>query len=73
MTHSLIAGRYDGPAAVRLIPELAQKKQQQADEAKAKFAADDMPAWNPATFLRYQDVAPGLRNVVLGVEIRCEV
>jgi hypothetical protein len=59
VTHSLIAGRYDGPAAVRLIPELAQKKQQQADEAKAKFAADAevicpqpfiLPLFPPPTF-----------------------
>lgn len=35
----------------------------------AKFSADDAPDWNPASFVRAEELAPGLRNVVL----RCEI
>lgn len=35
----------------------------------AKFSADDAPDWNPASFVQADQLAPGLRNVVL----RCEI
>eukprot|EP00887_Chlorella_sp_A99_P003864 scaffold11.g3864.t1 len=35
-----------------------------------KFAADDQPDWNPARFVRSRDLAPGVREVVVEVEIR---
>lgn len=35
----------------------------------AKFSADDAPDWNPASFVRADQLAPCLRNVVL----RCEI
>ncbi len=38
----------------------------------AKFSADDAPDWNPATFLRSEDLAPGFRTVVLQCEISRE-
>ena len=38
----------------------------------ARFAADDQPDWNPATFLRSAPLAPGVKEVVLEVEISRE-
>lgn len=38
----------------------------------AKFSADDAPDWNPATFVRSETSAPGLRTVVLQCEISRE-
>ena len=38
----------------------------------AKFSADDAPDWNPARFVRAEQLAPGLRNVVLCCEISRE-
>lgn len=39
---------------------------------ETKFAADDMPDWIPATYIRSTDVAPGLRNIVLQHEVSRE-
>ncbi|KAF5842721.1 hypothetical protein DUNSADRAFT_5488 [Dunaliella salina] len=39
---------------------------------ETKFCADDAPDWNSATFLRSEDVAPGLRNVVVLAEVSRE-
>lgn len=39
---------------------------------EAKFAADDMPDWNAATLVSAQQIAPGLKAVVLSVEISRE-
>lgn len=38
----------------------------------AKFAADDQPDWNPAVFLRSRQLAPGIKEVVLHVEVSRE-
>lgn len=37
-----------------------------------KFAADDQPDWHPARFVRSSQLAPGVREVVLEVEISRE-
>jgi hypothetical protein len=36
---------------------------------ETKFVSDDAPDWNPARWVSSQQVAPGLREVVLEVEI----
>lgn len=39
---------------------------------EAKYCADDQPDWNPARFVRSEDVAPNTRNVVLEIEVSRE-
>lgn len=39
---------------------------------ETKFCADDMPDWNPGRFVRSQQIAPGVKAVVLECEISRE-
>ena len=39
---------------------------------EAKYAADDAPDWNPATFVSRHPAAPGLQTVTLSIEISPE-
>ncbi|KAH7620598.1 hypothetical protein Ndes2526B_g04519 [Nannochloris sp. 'desiccata'] len=38
----------------------------------AKFSADDQPDWNPATYVSSRELAPGVKEVILNVEISRE-
>ncbi len=38
----------------------------------AKFAADDQPDWNPATYVSSRELAPGVKEVVLNIEVSRE-
>lgn len=38
----------------------------------AKFSADDQPDWNPTTYVSSRELAPGVKEVVLNIEISRE-
>lgn len=40
---------------------------------EAKFAADDQPDWQPATFISSRDVGPGLREITFEIECSREI
>lgn len=55
--------------------ETAEDLWQHPDRASwylAKWAADDQPDWNAATFVRSSQIAPGVKEVVLEIEISRE-
>jgi len=54
------------------IEDLWQFKDRQA-WYEAKFAADDQPDWQPATFISSRDVGPGLREITFEVECSREL
>ncbi|KAK9822016.1 hypothetical protein WJX74_000790 [Apatococcus lobatus] len=68
-----VSGRSRAGQAVQAAVATAEEDLMQYEGREnwyaAKFSADDAPDWNPAKFVRAEQLAPGLRNVVL----RCEI